>query len=300
MKVRFLPCPPKENKSEKDNYMNKKATWFLEETAFQEDLEPMKREIIKQGFTLKTDKYTPFQGGTYHQLFDSSECVIFYGSLNLAKQLSEDRNFHPHIYCTMRNYECSKYYAYLGKFLLNSHYAMLPFSELKRNREFLFERFGQFGVIFVRPNTGDKIFTGQLVHDDNFDHDYELLGFYDVPPECLIVISEPRNITGEWRFVVSDKKLISWSAYKTPGVEIPTPAMHLAEEVSNGGYEPDPVWTIDICQTTDGEFHLLEIGSFSCAGLYDCKMEPIVREVSRITLEQDEGGKVNWALPAVL
>jgi hypothetical protein len=40
---------------------------------------------------------------------------------------------------------------------------------------------------------------------------------------------------------------------------------------------------MDICKTKDGKFSLLEIGAFNCAGLYNCNLDKIVTEVSKVT-----------------
>ena len=42
---------------------------------------------------------------------------------------------------------------------------------------------------------------------------------------------------------------------------------------------------IDVCETNEGNFYLLELNSFSSAGLYACKKELIVKRVSEIALE---------------
>ncbi len=63
--------------------------------------------------------------------------------------------------------------------------------------------------------------------------------------------------------------------------EWPDEAIALANKVAQE-YEADPMFTIDICQGIDNKFYLLEIGSFSCAGIYSCDVKPIVQEASRI------------------
>jgi len=42
---------------------------------------------------------------------------------------------------------------------------------------------------------------------------------------------------------------------------------------------------MDICQTSDGDYHLLEIGDFSFSDLYACNMPDIVRAVSAVAEE---------------
>ncbi|MEM7317124.1 MAG: hypothetical protein AAF497_28655, partial [Planctomycetota bacterium] len=61
-------------------------------------------------------------------------------------------------------------------------------------------------------------------------------------------------------------------------------------KIASMGYSPDPVWIIDICQTSDGEYHLLEIGGFSFADLYSCDKTDIVAAVSAVALSLWQNG----------
>jgi hypothetical protein len=277
-----------------------KVIWLLEDNVFSSNIDALKVGITKQGFSYEVepeDSGHLLRGNEHAHLAGDDKCVIFYGSLNLAMMLSRSKDFNPHIFCTFANYECTKYYAYFGKFLLNKNYIMLPFGDLVRQKKFLFERVGQNGEMFVRPSSGAKIFTGQVVRLNTFNKDVELLGFYDVPPEAMIVVAPTQVIVNEWRLVVADKRVIACSRYEKGNVEAenytPNEVLQLAEEIVNTasflGFEPDKIWTLDICQDDSEErgesFKLLEIGSFSCADLYKCDVEPVVREVSRIAME---------------
>lgn len=271
---------------------DRSVTWYVEPYVFSlsEDLEPLKAEILKQGHRVEAVRYLPFvteELGKKPGEQRADGPGVFYGSLNMAKfiQRSVPAETRPAVYCTLRNYDCSRYYAYLGKYLLNGRYAMVPFAELERNRGFLFGALGCEDAVFVRPDGGDKRFTGQLLYLESFDRDYERMGAYDVSADTLVVVSEPRNLTGEWRFVVVEGKVVAGSAYKKSDEVIPDAARALADEVAQE-YEPDKCWTLDVCRTKEGEYFLLEIGSFSCAGLYRCDVEPIVREVSRVVYEE--------------
>jgi len=42
------------------------------------------------------------------------------------------------------------------------------------------------------------------------------------------------------------------------------------------------MWILDTCQTADGEWHVLEVGCMSCAGLYACDMERVAHAVSEV------------------
>lgn len=275
-----------------------KVKWLLENDVFSEDLQPLKNEIVKQGYEYKDAKYKPFVSDSYNDFFSKDDCVIFYGSLNLALQLQREKLGY-NIYCTRQNYECWKYYAYFGKWLLNQNYVMLPYSELYRRKKWLYDILGQDGAIFIRPSSGAKIFTGKLVYEENFDKDYELLGLYDVEPHVIVVVAEPRNIIKEWRLVIADKKIIAGSLYNDLTLNLryegfPSEVEEYANNIlKETTYIPDSVWTMDICQTKSGSFYLLEINSFSCSGLYECNLEPIVREVSSISLKKFMIGESN-------
>ena len=260
--------------------------WLLEKDVFSEDLEPLKQEIVRQGHSFTEMGYIPFGGGEYEDIV-GKDCTLFYGSLNLALTLSR-LPCPPVIFCDRPNYECTKYYAYFGEYLLNQKYVMLPFSELRRRKDWLFDKIGENGSMFVRPSSGAKIFTGMVIQNDSFEHDYKLLGFYDVAPHAMVVVGQPHNIVREWRLVIADDEVVAGSKYHDGTLSLmyegfPESVGELANRIlSETSYRPDPVWTMDFCETKDGRVHLLEIGGFSCAGLYLCEMAPIVSNVSRI------------------
>src|SRR5690606_14414961 len=105
--------------------------------------------------------------------------------------------------------------------------------------------------------------------------DLEYLAFYEFPVDSLVVVAPPKEVDAEWRFVVADKMIVTGSQYRegTQLVALPDvapEAQRLAEQVVAEGYEPDPVWVLDIGRTSEGEYGLLEIGGFSFSNLYGC------------------------------
>jgi hypothetical protein len=163
---------------------------------------------------------------------------------------------------------------------------MLPFGELRRQKEFLLNTFGQAGRFFVRPDSPLKLFTGQIVSADTFEADLEFMAFYEFPIESLVVVSAPQSLDAEWRFVVVERNVITGSQYKLGGkndvqASYDQAAMDLASRIASSEYQPDPAWVMDICRTSDGSYHLLEIGGFSFSDLYAGDKNAIVAEVSR-------------------
>lgn len=224
-------------------------------------------------------------GCSYRETFPEDSCVIAHGDIELVTRVANERRWNPGAFCTVDNYLFSSYSVHLGSFLLNSEYAMLPFGELNRQREWLFNTFGQNGSIFVRPDSPLKLFTGQIAKSETFDADLEYMAFYEFPPSSLVVVSSPKQILAEWRFVIVNGRVVTGSEYKRDDKfgtrpDVDENARQYAETVAGNGYQPDPVWILDVCQTDDRSFHLLEIGGFSFADLYASDMDLIAKHVS--------------------
>ena len=171
---------------------------------------------------------------------------------------------------------------------------MMPFGELDRRRDFLFETLGREGKIFVRPDSPLKLFTGQTASRESFSEDLEFMGFYEFPERSMVAVSSPKSILAEWRFVVADGIVVAGSQYKA-GDEFDSQATYdqaafdLAQTIASQGYQPDPAWILDVCKTSDDKFHLLEIGGFSFSDLYACDKHDVVKAVSKVA-------KITWEL----
>jgi hypothetical protein len=228
-------------------------------------------------------------GCSYRATFSKDSCVIANGDIELVSRIYREQRWTPGAFATIENFYCSSYYCRFGEYLLNRDYIMLPFGELKRCESFLMRSVGQGGRIFVRPDSPLKLFTGQVAARATFDADLEFMAFYGFPVESLVVVSSPKQIPTEWRFVVADKRVIAGCQYKMNFAIDPQPcydanAYQLASTIASSAYQPDPVWVMDICQTTDGAYHLLEIGGFSFADLYACDKSAVVAGVSAAAL----------------
>jgi hypothetical protein len=239
--------------------------------------------IKKLGYTLikLSDNYD------LNQLIDICKFPhIFLGpieTMNILK--SQLINYNPIIFCTWDNYLCSKYYAHFGKYLLNNIYTILPLNELQRLKFFIYGNYGIDGYIFIRPDCGKKPFIAQVLDFKDIDYFIES---NDESKHELVIISTPKTINWEGRFIVSNAgEIISYSTYKFQDQYIKVPSVpeksiEFVKELLKTNYHPDPVFCIDICEDSNNKFHLLELTSFSSAGLYESKKDVIISEVSKI------------------
>ena len=173
---------------------------------------------------------------------------------------------------------------------------MLPFGELERCQDFLFRTMGRNDRVFVRPDSPLKLFTGQIVTRDTFAADLEFMSFYEFPRKSLVVVSSPKSIEAEWRFVVANHRVVTGCQYKLQEKmdfrsEVDPAAFEFASTIAAAPYQPDPVWILDVCRTADKAYRLLEIGGFSFADLYACSKAAIVDAVSEAALAEWRKGQ---------
>lgn len=266
-------------------------TWLLEKDLWPEENQEMKKAVKENGLNWREVEYIPFTNQDYSNIQGENEICVFHGSLLLAKKL---RPYVRGVFCDLAQFECTNYYNYLGEFLLNYDYIMFPFGELKRNKQRIFDLIlpntpDCHKQLFVRPSSGNKLFTGQVISFDDFDTDFKLLNFYDVDNNAIIVISTVKRIIKEWRVVICDGNPIACSLYKENNKlvsreEWPIKVINFANTLSKI-WEPEETYTMDIAETeqqNEKTYSLIEINSFSCSGLYNCNKAKIVYEVSKL------------------
>jgi hypothetical protein len=267
--------------------------WLIEDGIFEDNIDSIKDALSSQNIECKFCRYFPFDdNSTFLNLFKEDDCVVVYGSLQFAAKVKRNARWVPGVYGSLNKYECLYYYPRFHRYLLNEDYAMLPYGDLLNKKSWILESFGISNSVFVRPSGGSKSFTGTVINSETWVRDVEKLGFYDVSPETLVVVSSPKNIKNEWRLVIGEGRIIAYSQYKSEvgakyATEISDDALIFAHDVlRETEFSPDPVWILDICETKDGIPKVLEIGVFSCAGLYACDKNEVVREVSAIALKE--------------
>ncbi len=278
------------------------VNWILEQDTFEENLEKIKETFSKQGMKYQVCNNLPFSGKLSFEkqvpkIKDGSVYnqppFFAYGSLQLIKRLQKS-DFSVVTFCNFDQFKCSYYYPRFGSCLLQQEYAFIPYGELTRRKDWILTKIGRQGQVFVRPDDGFKSFNGQLVSVERWDRDIDLIGFYEVQPECMCVVAEPKNILNEYRFVIGSdypydehpQRIISGSCYKQNGRlvdnstdEIEKSVLEYVETILKDlEYRPDPFWTLDICSTHEG-LHVLEVGSMSCAGLYGCDLNKVFKSL---------------------
>ena len=276
--------------------------WLLDASVFDEYHDELADAVVRNGFEARSISRPnpPYRWddteSAYRKAFPAGACVVTHADIDLVNRVLHDARWIPGAFATIDHFFCSSYYPRFHRYLLNQDHVMLPFAALRQRSQELFDSFGRDGRVFVRPDSPLKLFTGLVVSRDTFEKDLEFMAFYEFPLESLVVVSSPKVIANEWRFVIASQRIVASSQYKdadqlksSPGSD--HDARALAESVLTLGYSPDPAWVMDICRTTDGRLHLLEIGGFSFSNLYACDKDAVVKAVSRVALDIHEDAR---------
>jgi ATP-grasp domain, R2K clade family 3 len=212
------------------------------------------------------------------------DCVLGYGTFPFARQIQLHRRWTPGAWCDPSNLDCTTYFAYFGKFLLNQRYSILPGVEAIRQRDWLFAVFGHEGELFARPAGCHKVFTGRCFYRDDFA---SALGPTRYDPATLVVVAAPREIGREWRLVVAEGRVVAASQYAVESHKCVEPgcpdqvrafAHAMLAEVR---WRPGPIFLVDVCES-DGGLWLVELNGFSTSWLYQCDLVAVVAEASEL------------------
>jgi hypothetical protein len=262
------------------------VTWVVEtgiepayEKALLKSIQKAKQEALVR-------KVLPFGAGMLDPP-DIEGHVVFHGSLQGAQWVKDHTLWRPGAIENTPQLECRFYYPRLGPRLLNREHLFLPFGCLEDRKDDLFRWLGEAGCIFLRPDSNRKQFTGQIVRRETWEKDLDLASFYGVDPEMLVVVARPLVVRAEWRFFVCRGRVVTGSCYRRGEKRVRKRADEKMMDVARDmlafalsrGYDPDPVWVLDICEDGAGEYRILEVGGFSSAGLYACNTNLLVQAI---------------------
>lgn len=285
------------------------VNWLLERDTFNEGNPERMIDIIKsRGIAVKVVGYIPFGGGVQDKettkvhsydkisdLFSPHDCVVAYGSINLIRGLLRGTPWTPTAWMNLKDMTCQSYYAHWGHFCLQREYAMVPWADLPRVKDKLYQTYQEDDCVFFRPNDNTKVFTGKVVPREEFKRWYDQEEYcYSPAPESLAVVARPQKLDAEWRIVICDGKIVTGSLYKTNGRTMtyeemepgaPKEALDLAETIARLEWKPGPAFVLDVCLSV-GEYKVLEIGSLNSAGLYKCDLEKVVDAMSALAIKE--------------
>lgn len=200
----------------------------------------------------------------YGSWYFINECKKYLSNTNLIILPDEEWKFEYNFY--MKLFKQEK----LDNYFLNNNFKFTTIGLMRSKKE-----------MFIRPNSTKKIFTGDLYTKEN------LLYLHDhLKNNTEIIISEPKEISEEWRLTIIDRKIISWSEYTwenrtlKPRNEIPHAILELASEIAKCVYQPSNAYILDTC-ISEGKAKIIEINSINTSCFYNSNIELIFKTLER-------------------
>jgi hypothetical protein len=245
--------------------------------------------VQELGMEVVPARYVPFRQEFDPSFLPADRPVIFYGSVGTVRCYSRlsAPAVRPFAWFDHEAMSCRGYYARWGPFLLQEDYAFYPFAELLRLRDRLYERHGEDGRLFVRPDANDKSFTGEVVDRGRFDAWHGLHREGGVAPDLLCVAARPARILAEYRLVVCDRRVVAASLYKKEGEAAmeegcPEEVRSFAEAVAGSAeWQPAPIYCLDAAVTPSGP-RVVEVGEVNCSDLYRCDLRAVAAAMAAV------------------
>lgn len=260
--------------------------------------ERLDETLMSMGYDVIVDKYYPIEDFPKKRHFSDDDCVVLYGSISFVNQYQRARKFVPGAYFSKEGFLCSRYMHRLPTNVLANHdYLMLPYGEFLRQHKRIYALFNT-NKIFLRPDSGSKTFTGLAIHEDDFAHEINTLNrLLNVDHNSMVLVASCKNIEVEFRFFIVEGKVITGSQYKIGDDLIISPVVSprclaLAQEIAQGPFQIDLAYACDI-GIVDGEPKVIELNSFSAAGLYAADVKNLFSAVAECAAAEH---RERWSL----
>lgn len=277
-----------------------KITWIIDETLDESRYEtgyPSIADAAEQlGHRVVRTKYKSFSEQpelSYIPL--RKDCVVCYGTIEFCRQMERysSKVWTPGMYFNANVKNWSKFAPYIGTDLLNESYCILPYGEVVR-RAVRWTR-GTPLSWFIKPESGLKEFTGQVITAVSLDEDLKKLSpHHEIDPTTLCVCAPPKVIKAEFRYVIVNKTVVAGSEYRWDNVldvrrDTSPFTDYLAVKIAEADWQADSVYVCDIALLEDDTPKVIELNAFSSSGLYACDTVAIVKAVSKAALREHSG-----------
>ena len=260
--------------------------WIVEQSVIRTGADEFEEAVRTSGAGVRWLSIDDEARGRYGR-WDENDTVVFRGSFEAAETFRISRpDARPGVIGDQNLLKCSAYYPTVGPYLLNEEYVLIPLGDLRRLWPSLLQMF-QAKALFVRPDSGAKAFTGQLINDLDRFWSRERPYLESMAPSALCVVARPREIEAEYRTVAVGGEIVAASLYKANGQreisrDVGDNVLNFAKAVLKDIPPPAPAFMLDIAVEADGRLSAIELNAFSCSDFYACDPAPIVEAIARL------------------
>lgn len=264
-----------------------KVIWVIENFLFDKETDELIKIIQQENESVHVVKTEEYLRGLF-DILDDKQPILFHGSIQFAEIIQKEKpSWKPGVIADFRWFNCIVWYAHKRQFMLNMDYRFVWSDELLNEKWDIYRTFGKEAKIWIRPNSSKKTFTGGLVDIQDFDN---FVHKWIKPINDSVVVSSPKEINGEFRFICTKDEIVTCSTYFYQGLRTfipsaPSGATKMCETILLDNWKfkvPDKMYAVDICEDKNGNFYLMEYNAFSTCDFYLCNKLKIVRKVNEL------------------
>lgn len=270
------------------------AKWLIDQYMIDHNEQDLVALFRATGLEVKVGQFERFaRGNDIPKYYDVDDCVVIYGSLEFVAQ-QQVHGYTPGAYYQEKALQCSSYIPQVpSDLLLNENHVLATFGDFVRRSDFFYQALGQ-NELFIRPNTGRKLFTGLSIAQSQFKDEIKSLEqLSGVAQDSLILVAPAQTIEAEYRFCIVNREVVTASQYQEHGEiklskHVPPEAWEAAKRMAQNPWQPDIAYVCDIAKTQSG-MKMVELNALSCSGLYWCDIELLAHKVSVAAFLEHQG-----------
>lgn len=254
----------------------KQINWVIQKNLLSEiSISQMKQAFENNGIEYQEVDVIPFSDLDLD--LNISKYNILYGGVSFVNQIQKKYGQSVGVFYDSEKFSIENYINQWKEHMLNSDAIITSFDE------FICQKYDDESLWFIRPNSDDKPFEGQVKSFEeikNWQSSLQHCDNIELNGQTKIIASKPWAIAKEWRLYVVDGQIVASSRYREylrlskSSTDIPQEMLDFANNRIKE-YCPNGIFCMDIAFCGDS-YYIIECGCINSCGFYAASIENII------------------------
>lgn len=258
-----------------------KCKWLVDQYMVDHNEQDVVGILRAEGFEVHVRSFSRTERVPPLSPFAPNDCVVLYGSLQFVAK-HRALPIVPGAYWQDKAMQHTTYSNVIpSHLLLNEEHVLATLGDVRRRFGFYTKALGSDGV-FIRPNSGNKVFAGSVVR--SVDELSALQKTFASADDTVVVVAPLQSILAEYRLMVVNGEVITGSQYQKNGEvhldrRVPTDVWNVARQVADLSNAIDVAYVCDVASTPKGP-KVVELNALSTSGWYLADIPALAHAVS--------------------
>lgn len=211
---------------------------------------------------------------------DESACWLAFGSIPFIRAARKHLNHQPLAYYSDERFYYSRYAHKLpSHWMLNAGGVFMPCASVLDQLPRIEQWLGG-SHFFMRPDSGSKVFTGQMIeHADAQQQIAALSRVSGLTADTMVYLAPEQPIEAEFRLFIVNRVVLGGSFYsfdqQPVPMAMPEAVVQMAHAVAQHPWQIDIAYSCDIAMTPRGA-KVVELNAGSTSGFYESDAKKII------------------------